>query len=773
MAHPAFLDIGKRQKGLNDHLGSLQKLGLQNLVTLPELVLVGDQSSGKSSLMSAIARLDLPRSSGICTRCPFHIHLSSTKDAQWSCTVYIQQEYDFVAPPRGRQIKKSDVTANNPFPPWSPRKTMEIKHFKTIYEQDSVAIEEVLRWAQVAVLSPSQSHEAFIPDQNGKVAYGATLQSARENTEAMFSPNVIALELKGKEYPDLSFYDLPGILAAPEREEHDYLVKVVRNMTRHFISRKEAIIMWALPMDQDAETSNTLGIIRDMKATDRTIGIITKADKLNARFDDDRAKWLATLEGKKQTVGHGFFVTSLPSGQALDSLVKWEEEFFHQGTSPWPVAFNRFANRYGVDCLRVYMANQLSVAFSRSLPSIQATLQEHLENRRQQLARLPELPANVEHQVRLCLMKFYSEVRAEVTNSEFDGAFKELYRRFFICIKMMKPKWNESRSAPAASSEVIEISDSDHENAGSPTTRSKRQRSEDASTPRIQPKRQRREAAPVGRIASTTRVKREQVDEPGTPRSNAATLASQSGDPFFQYHQRGLRLNLHSIRRDIVVKSRQGFDIVPVEVHENLILQAIRRWQGPLDIFIDRAIEIVSGALNKALQSSLQTFRQRLIYKESEMHLKDFVREQASLQRARLQELLVNECYKPMTINEETVANYKTAELQDLERLRILSRLKELEVIDDFETNPKRLTTEAKKKEKELITEYRGAHSANPYRAEMAVAATVMAYYLTAGTRFVDSVIMDVNARAYRACREDALDNHLEQKLGLSPYPSK
>ncbi|RYP74906.1 hypothetical protein DL769_003912 [Monosporascus sp. CRB-8-3] len=44
-AHPAFTGIGLKLKACNDTLGNLQQLGIQHVATLPELVLVGDQSA--------------------------------------------------------------------------------------------------------------------------------------------------------------------------------------------------------------------------------------------------------------------------------------------------------------------------------------------------------------------------------------------------------------------------------------------------------------------------------------------------------------------------------------------------------------------------------------------------------------------------------------------------------------------------------------------------------------------------------------------------------
>ncbi|KAI1344578.1 hypothetical protein F5Y15DRAFT_411407 [Xylariaceae sp. FL0016] len=278
---PAFSDIAQKLKAYNGVLGLCQHLGIQHTATLPELVLVGDQSSGKSSLMSALGRLDLPRSSGICTRCPFHIRMMSSNQPFWTCTVSLQQDFDY-CPPSGRQVRQSDVTKKNPFGPWAPRTTRDIKAFKTITAEDSIQLEELLRWAQIATLNPGKGHEQYIPEE-GALATETNLEEAIQHTEAKFSPNLVALEMKGPDFPDLSFYDLPGIIANAEIRGEDYLVDVVINLTKSYVTRQGALIMLALPMDHDIENSKTLRAVRDAGAEDRTIGVITKADKPDLR----------------------------------------------------------------------------------------------------------------------------------------------------------------------------------------------------------------------------------------------------------------------------------------------------------------------------------------------------------------------------------------------------------------------------------------------------------------------------------------------------------
>jgi hypothetical protein len=42
--------------------------GVGDLINLPQIVVVGDQSSGKSSVLEGLIRKPLPRDSGLCTR---------------------------------------------------------------------------------------------------------------------------------------------------------------------------------------------------------------------------------------------------------------------------------------------------------------------------------------------------------------------------------------------------------------------------------------------------------------------------------------------------------------------------------------------------------------------------------------------------------------------------------------------------------------------------------------------------------------------------------
>lgn len=353
----SFRDIGKELKACNDTLGELQQLGVSHKVKLPELVLVGDQSAGKSTLMSGLANLELPRSEGTCTRCPLHIRVS--RRSEWSCKVSLRREYTY-RPPEDRDIRDTDVTDDDPFFPWKKLPTTTVVEFKTMSDQSH--IEDVLRWAQVAILNDHQNPELFIPG-SGPIASSTSIDSAAASTMAKFSPNIVALEIMGPDLPDLSFYDMPGIFQNPADARDDYLVSVVRNLSKEYINHPSAIILCGVAMNNDAENSCTMNLLRRLGASNRTIGVLTKADLLASAGHE---QWLKIMQGDDHRTGLGYFITSRPPDRDLEELKKWEESFFDfQRSESWPASFEPFADRCGIEKLKASLSERLAQEFAK------------------------------------------------------------------------------------------------------------------------------------------------------------------------------------------------------------------------------------------------------------------------------------------------------------------------------------------------------------------------------------------------------------------------
>ncbi|GAB4835427.1 Putative dynamin- protein 4A [Ancistrocladus abbreviatus] len=75
---PIVVSYNDRIRPLLDAVDRLRNLKVMKEGTqLPTIVVVGDQSSGKSSVLESLAGISLPRGQGICTRVPLIMRLQN------------------------------------------------------------------------------------------------------------------------------------------------------------------------------------------------------------------------------------------------------------------------------------------------------------------------------------------------------------------------------------------------------------------------------------------------------------------------------------------------------------------------------------------------------------------------------------------------------------------------------------------------------------------------------------------------------------------------
>lgn len=763
--HQSFNGLASRVKDCNDVLAELQQLGIQQWAKLPELVMVGDQSAGKSSLMSGLAELDLPRSGGVCTRCPIHIRLS--RHDRWSCTVSLQHDYDFQLP-EGR-IKKSDVKASNPFPPWVKKGHKDVQHFKTIDFEERHKIEDVLRWAQIAILN-HENAQLYVPGE-GAYAREHTLQEAADNTRAQFSPNIVALEMKGPSYPDLSFYDLPGVFSTPAQEEDEYLVQVVKNLAREYIKRETAIILWALPMNNDPETSISLGLIREARAQIRTVGVMTKADMVRK---EDSASWLSILQGRKHHVGHGYYITSRPSldnNESLERVTQWEESFFNNNDERWPRELNIFHDRCGVDVLKEFLSKILGEAFSRSLPQIEHKVRQAKRDIESQLTELPELPRNVEYEVMQSLQQFKEAVKQATDVDDFQARWNKLNKQFQACILAMKPtctvRTQEAPSYRETPDGAVDLT-SDSETVAVDTPSRKRGPRVSDSTMRTTPttKRQRTE------FNTPTTVKLENSFY-GTPGGAHGTPTPDPQSPFSEfYHLNKRGLDIRIIREVLTSRRRAGLPAdIPSggDVYDFLINKAITKWQKPIELYIEHTMKLFKSMLEGALRESMASLAKRLIFDESKSYLDQYISKMDGLQTAAIMDLYQAETYQMYTTNDDAFKRHKEEELAILQRARSIERLRAIGVFaSDYKNRPlNRMPPEAIAEEREKIAKNLPKLGQDDFSNELAVASIVRGYYILAAMRLVESVTLSVKSKLFRDVASDSLHTFLRKKLGL------
>ncbi|NXA21155.1 MX protein, partial [Ibidorhyncha struthersii] len=80
--HTLYNQYEEKIRPCIDLIDSLRALGIEKDLALPAIAVIGDQSSGKSSVLEALSGIALPRGNGIVTRCPLELKLKRISAAQ-------------------------------------------------------------------------------------------------------------------------------------------------------------------------------------------------------------------------------------------------------------------------------------------------------------------------------------------------------------------------------------------------------------------------------------------------------------------------------------------------------------------------------------------------------------------------------------------------------------------------------------------------------------------------------------------------------------------
>ncbi|KAF2220702.1 Dynamin central region-domain-containing protein [Elsinoe ampelina] len=398
MAASANASINVNDPGLITLVNKLQDVfttvGVQNPIDLPQIAVVGSQSSGKSSVLENIVGRDfLPRGTGIVTRRPLILQLI------------------------------------NRAPPGKPQTNGTSEAVEGTSDKES----NVDEWGEFLHIPGQKFHdfnkirEEIVRETESKTGRNAGISSAPINLR-IYSPNVLTLTL----------VDLPGLTKVPVGDQPRDIERQIREMVLKQISKPNAIILAVTAANTDLANSDGLKLAREVDPEgQRTIGVLTKVDLMDEGTDvvDILAGRIIPLRlGYVPVVNRG--QRDIESKRPISYALEHEKNFFENHKA--------YRNK-STYCGTPYLARKLNLILmmhiKQTLPDIKARISSSLQKYSAELQSLGDsILGNSANIILNIITEFSNEYRTvldgnnqELSSIELSGGariafvFHELY----------------------------------------------------------------------------------------------------------------------------------------------------------------------------------------------------------------------------------------------------------------------------------------------------------------------------------------------------------
>ncbi|OGE56811.1 hypothetical protein PENARI_c002G00435 [Penicillium arizonense] len=368
-------------------------VGVHNPIDLPQIVVVGSQSSGKSSVLENIVGRDfLPRGSGIVTRRPLILQLINKTPSAPS------------AHPNGdKKLETTDSESN----------VDEYGEFLHIQGQKFYDFNKI--------------REEIVRETETKVGKNAGISPVPINLR-IYSPNVLTLTL----------VDLPGLTKVPVGDQPKDIERQIREMVLKYISKPNAIILAVTSANQDLANSDGLKLAREVDPEgQRTIGVLSKVDLMDEGTDvvDILAGRIIPLRlGYVPVVNRG--QRDIENKKLIAAALENEKNFFENHK-----AYRNKASYCGTPYLARKLNLILMMHIKQTLPDIKARISSSLQKYTSELAQLGDsMLGNSANIILNIITEFSNEYRTvlegnntELSSIELSGGarisfvFHELY----------------------------------------------------------------------------------------------------------------------------------------------------------------------------------------------------------------------------------------------------------------------------------------------------------------------------------------------------------
>ena len=369
-ADPLHLLQSTDQYQLLDQIDKLRSHGISHYVSLPQLIVCGDQSSGKSSVLEAISGISFPTKDNLCTQFATEVILRKTDAVTLSAAI---------VPCPTRSKDERDRMAK------FQKKLIKLKAFPELIDE-------------------------------AKNAMGIT------KSVNAFSKDVLQVKISGPDKPQLTIVDLPGLIHSENKLQSAADVALVSQMVIKYMKNSRSIILAVVSAQNDYANQIVLKLAKEVDPDGRrTLGIITKPDTLQDRPESEKAfANLALNQDVEFRLGwhvlrNRGYRTRITTPAERDRA---ETAFFAQGIwKDLPRAI------VGIAKLRDRLSRILLEQIKTELPSLVEDIRGDLEDCQSRLAKLGVRRNTIDEQ-RLFLFKIGQSFQS-LTEAAINGTYSD------------------------------------------------------------------------------------------------------------------------------------------------------------------------------------------------------------------------------------------------------------------------------------------------------------------------------------------------------------
>ncbi|KAF2427246.1 interferon-induced GTP-binding protein Mx2 [Tothia fuscella] len=262
----------------------LRERNISQHVPLPQLVVVGDQSSGKSSLLESLTGIPFPHDLELCTR--YATQITSRRDPSSFIMITI------VPGPHATEAHRNNLEEYCP----------EISTIRDLREKFSQILQEV---------RSQNDHRIHVVDNCNRAG-------------RMFSEDVLKIETWGPSEDYLTVIDVPGIFRS--------LTEGV--MTKEdIVLNSRTVILAVIPANVDIATQEILSFAEEYdQSGERTLGVLTKPDLVKERSAQEVV--CSVMMGRKKRLALGYHIVRNRGADESEVFdYHTAEHIFHE--NPW------------------------------------------------------------------------------------------------------------------------------------------------------------------------------------------------------------------------------------------------------------------------------------------------------------------------------------------------------------------------------------------------------------------------------------------------------